>query len=107
MLDRNVVVGQRIRALRMQKGLGQSQAAKMIGISQSHLSNIEGGRSHVTLENLFALRDLLEVKMSDFFVDIDKDIKTASASSVGACGEPVVTLSDMIEALNMLKEKHA
>ena len=33
MLDRNVVVGQRIRALRMQKGLGQSQAAKMIGIS--------------------------------------------------------------------------
>ena len=107
MLDRNVIVGQRIRALRMQRGLGQSKAAKMIGISQSHLSNIEGGRSHVTLENLFALRDLLEVKMSDFFVDIDKDIKTASASSVGACGEPVVTLSDMIEALNMLKEKHA
>ncbi len=52
MLDRNVVVGQRIRALRMQRGLGQSQAAKMIGISQSHLSNIEGGRSHVTLEIL-------------------------------------------------------
>ena len=73
MLDRNVVVGQRIRALRMQKGLGQSQAAKM----------------------------------SDFFVDIDKDIKTASASSVGASGEPVVTLRDMIEALNMLKEKHS
>ena len=91
----------------MQRGLGQSQAAKMIGISQSHLSNIEGGRSYVTLENLFALRDLLEVKMSDFFVDIDKDIKTASASSVGASGEPVVTLRDRIEALNMLKEKHS
>ena len=45
--------------------------------------------------------------MSDFFVDIDKDIKTASASSVGASGEPVVTLRDMIEALNMLKEKHS
>ena len=45
--------------------------------------------------------------MSDFFIDIDKDIKTASGSSVGANGEPVVTLSDMIEALNMLKEKHA
>ena len=40
-------------------------------------------------------------------IDIDKDIKAASGSSVGASGEPVVTLSDMIEALNMLKEKHA
>ena len=107
MLDRNVVVGQRIRALRMQKGLGQSQAAKMIGISQSHLSNIEGGRSHVTLENLFALRDLLEVKMSDFFVDIDKDSSTAIARSVVASGEPVLTFRDMVEALNMLKEKHS
>ena len=50
-------VGERIKAMRMQRCMSQSEVAKMIGISQAHLSNIECGRSNITLENLFALQD--------------------------------------------------
>ena len=55
MNERIRLVGNRLKLLRIQKGLGQNQVSKMMGISQAHLSNIECGRSNITLENLFAL----------------------------------------------------
>ena len=64
-------VGERIKAMRMQRCMSQSEVAKMIGISQAHLSNIECGRSNITLENLFALQDCFEVRMAAFFEDLD------------------------------------
>ena len=57
MNERIRLVGNRLKLLRIQKGLGQNQVSKMMGISQAHLSNIECGRSNITLENLFALQD--------------------------------------------------
>ena len=66
MQDKHYLIGQRIKEIRMRAGLSQSKAAEAIGVAQSHMSNIETGRSHVTMENLMALRDLFGVKMADF-----------------------------------------
>ena len=96
MSERAVIVGKRVKAMRMQKGISQSELAHRVGISQAHMSNIENGHSNITLENLFALHDILGVSMASFFVDIDgiqeaKEVK-------GFIG-----LDDMIDALLLIK----
>lgn len=67
--DRVKKVGASIKWLRLKKGLSQNFVAKKLGISQSLLSNIEAGRSSVTLVNLFKLQEVLRCSMSDFFED--------------------------------------
>ena len=99
MSERTSMVGKRVRVLRMQKGISQNKLARSVGISQAHMSNIETGHSHITLENLFALHDILGVSMASFFVDIDgiqeaKEVKEAKG---------FIGLDDMIDALLLIK----
>lgn len=63
------------------------------------MSNIENGHSNITLENLFALHDILGVSMANFFVDIDgiqeaKEVKYAKG---------FIGLDDIIDALLLIK----
>ena len=85
-------VGERIKAMRMQRCMSQSEVAKMIGISQAHLSNI-------TLENLFALQDCFEVRMTAFFEDLDSSFLQSQANK-----ETIVNLEDIINALQLIKK---
>ena len=100
MSERAVIVGKRVKAMRMQKGISQSELAHRVGISQAHMSNIENGHSHITLENLFALHDILGVSMASFFVDIDNDEKQDKSEEKDYIG-----LSDMIDALLLIKDR--
>lgn len=52
-------VGLRIKTLRLKNNIYQTELAKNIGVSQTHMSNIESGRAGLTLENL--------VKMTNIF----------------------------------------
>lgn len=100
MSERAVIFGKRVKAMRMQKGISQSELAHSIGISQAHMSNIENGHSNITLENLFALHDILGVSMASFFVDIDNDEKQDIPEEKDYIG-----LSDMIDALLLIKNR--
>ena len=99
MSERAKRVGERIKAMRMQRCMSQSEVAKMIGISQAHLSNIECGRSNITLENLFALQDCFEVRMAAFFEDRDSSFLQSQANK-----ETIVNLDDIINALQLIKK---
>ena len=68
--DELLAIGRKIRLIRLYRGLKQSFVAQKIGICQTALSNIEAGRSHITLKNLFKLRVVLGCDMADFFGDI-------------------------------------
>ena len=96
MKERIRLVGNRLKLLRIQKGLGQNEVARMMGISQAHLSNIEGGRSNITLSNLLKLHDVLEVPMADLFVDIDGEMKKQSGSDVD--------IEDVVKLFALLKK---
>ena len=100
MSERAVIVGKRVKAMRLQKRISQSDLAQSIGISQAHMSNIESGRSNITLENLFAIHDVLNVSMASFFVDIDNDEKQDISEEKDYIG-----LSDMIDALLLIKNR--
>lgn len=60
-------VGQRISALRKQRGLTLLQVAGECGISEATLSRIENGQTGVSAEHLFVMAQLFGVDMADFF----------------------------------------
>ena len=47
-------IGCRVKNLRIQKDIAQTELARAIGVSQTHLSNIETGKVGLTTDNLVA-----------------------------------------------------
>ncbi len=78
-------ISERIRTLRISRKIPQWDLAQRLGISQTNLSNIENGRTALTLGNLLKIREILECSMTDFFDE-----------------EP--ELEEVVQALKMLKK---
>lgn len=91
------LIGRRIRLLRTAKNMTQTGLAKEMGISQTHLCNIECGRVPVTLPNLLKLHKLLDCNMSSFFVDLDKQPESK---------EEDITLDEVLQVVKLLKQKN-
>lgn len=69
------------------------------------MSNIEGGRSNLTLENLLKLQEVLDCPLSSFFVDVDKSIKAdAYGLPVQSKAENLFSLDDLVQALMKMKK---
>ena len=62
--DYNKLIGTRVKMLRITKGVSQTELAKQIGVTQTHLSNIENGRAGLTIPNLIKLHEALDTPMS-------------------------------------------
>ena len=59
-------VGARIRNLRAEQELTQFELAEKIGVSQTHLSNIECGRVQISLKLLLRIANVLERRSALF-----------------------------------------
>lgn len=99
MEDYNKLIGTRVKMLRITKGVSQTELAKQIGVTQTHLSNIENGRAGLTIPNLIKLREALATPISSFFEDIEGKQEEEKKSEV--------TLDDLSELLMMLKKSKA
>jgi transcriptional regulator with XRE-family HTH domain len=64
--DIDVVIGARIRAVRLERGLSQSDVANAIGITFQQLQKYETGKNRIAAATLAALAESLEVQMADF-----------------------------------------
>lgn len=60
-------IGSRLRRLRKERHLSQTELARQIGIQQSDLSRMEKGEYRVSLENLFKILSVLELDVTEFF----------------------------------------
>ena len=98
MKDIAKVIGTRIKMLRFAKHMQQTELAKRMGISQTHMSNIESGRHNVTVENLYKRHEILECSMSSFFVDIDGKEEPKENNNV-------FSLEELTQALILLKKQ--
>ena len=58
-------LGTNIKLLRTLRKVTQQQLAKQLGISQTHMSNIEGGRVSVNLRLLMRIANLFECRLDD------------------------------------------
>lgn len=62
-------LGLTISYYRKLKGLTQSELAQNVGLSRTHISNIEAPqvKTSLSLESLFDIPDALDVPVKDFF----------------------------------------
>jgi len=95
------IIGNRIKALRVGSGMKQSELAKKIGMSQTNLSNVESGRTAVTVQVLLKIHDVLGCKLADFFVDLDNDVEEAAREEQSA--KQSIELEEAVQILKLLK----
>ena len=91
------ILANRVKMLRMRKGVSQTRMAEEIGVSQTNLSNMESGRTAITIQNLFKIKKVLNCRMADFFVDFDGE------SVVEVKQETTTTTIELEDAVNILK----
>lgn len=91
------LLGRRVKFLRMEKGISQTDMAEAIGLSQTNLSNMESGRTAITIQNIFKMRNVLGCKMSDFFVDFDGEAVAKEEA------KKAIELEDALQILKLLK----
>ncbi len=63
----NKIFAERIKMLRKQKNIKQSELGEMVGLSSNAISDIERGRRTTTIEKLVAIADYFEVSI-DYLV---------------------------------------
>lgn len=64
------VVGERIKAIRQQKGITQDRLADMAGLNRAHLYRLETGRQSMTLRTLKIVADALDVRVRELVKDL-------------------------------------
>ncbi|WP_330409107.1 helix-turn-helix transcriptional regulator [Clostridioides difficile] len=62
-------IGQRIKIARIKKRLTQDTVSELINITPSHMSNIETGKSTVSLPTLIAIANTLGVSIDELLCD--------------------------------------
>lgn len=68
-------VGQRIRQIRMEKGMSQTDLALAMDTTKNVISKWELGDRVIRLDNLYRLSDVLEVSPSSFIQDTEAQQK--------------------------------
>ncbi len=58
---------QRLKELRLEKGLTQQEIADLVHVNRVTYTNWEKGKREPSFENLFKLADLLEVSLDSLF----------------------------------------
>lgn len=99
--DSDVVVAEklkkicfRIKILRQERRIQQTELAQAVGISQTHLSNIENGKSIVTLENLLKIKSALGCNVQDLFGE-EEQAQTKKS----------YTVQDVLDVLEIMNKK--
>lgn len=101
MSDRIKMIGNKIRLMRVSRGLSQQSLAKEIGITQAHFSNIENGRCNATIDVLLRLHDSLQTPMAAFFEEIDEQDSMSLAKQNKSSG---IDVDDLLAVLQLLKQ---
>ncbi len=67
--DKYLQLGLNIAYYRKMRGLNQEDLAEIVGISRTHISNIEAPKvdKSLSLEVLFAIADALQISVSKLF----------------------------------------
>ena len=61
------IVGEKVKTLRMQKGLSQEALANMCGLDRTYIIYVENAKKNVTIETLFRITNALGITLKDFF----------------------------------------
>jgi len=65
--DLLIRLGTRVKALRARQGWTQVELAEKVGIDRSFLADVERGKRNISILNLAAIAEGLDVTLSQFF----------------------------------------
>ncbi len=65
-----IAFGDRVRALRTDRGLSQEKLAELSGLHRTYVSSIERGQRNVALDNIYELAHALDVPVTELFVTL-------------------------------------
>lgn len=68
-----VIIGQRIRNYRTEKGLSQEKLAEMSGCHPTYIGQIERGEKNATLESIKKISSAMNVPLSKLFEKLGED----------------------------------
>ena len=117
MKDIAKVIGTRIKMLRFAKHMQQTELAKRMGISQTHMSNIETGTTKVSLTTIVTIANALQVTVDDLLCDnvihskvqFQKDVAVLLEScddyEIRVVKDTVTALLDSLRRGNNLKKQ--
>ncbi len=71
MYNRIQNIGLNVRKFRKKQKLSQIELAVEVGIDRSYLSEIENGRTNMSVGILYAIADALKTDISEFFKNND------------------------------------
>ena len=102
-MDELKVLSHRVKMIRLNHGVSQTNMANAIGVSQTNLSNMEAGRTAITVQNLFKIQKVLGCKMKDFFVDFDGEAEETTDAKQDGSERNSIELKDALNILKLLK----
>lgn len=74
-MAKNNTFGEKLKQIRLSKGLSQAKLAEMADVHEKHISKIETGRFHPNFETLNKILKALDLKLEDIENDIS-DVST-------------------------------
>lgn len=98
-------IGANIRLARVKKMMSQSELAKLLGVTQTHMSNLERGRCGITVTMLNELTNIFEVETDALLYGTPgTHSDTGLAGVVKNSGIENYTLGDLIRTAKLLDE---
>jgi transcriptional regulator with XRE-family HTH domain len=76
----NIALGDRLRRLRMERGIGLREQAREIGVSASSLSALENNRGGVSLQRLQKVADFFDLHITDLLAEDGADGASADGN---------------------------
>jgi transcriptional regulator with XRE-family HTH domain len=68
-----VQLGKKIKQLRLDRGLTQTELGKRIGVSYRQIQKYENGSNHILASRLYDLAKALSIDVANFFTDMHAD----------------------------------
>lgn len=62
-----IALGNRIRSLRMAKGLSQEKFALQIGMDRTYYASVESGKRNISINNIDKISTGLNISLSELF----------------------------------------
>jgi len=87
-MDTRLIIGWNLRHLRVKKGLSQERLALEAGIDRAYVGRIERGSENVTITTLEAVANVLGVRVSALFREIDPNEGTPDKLRAGRKPKP-------------------
>lgn len=74
----NYIYGEKIKELRIQMGLTQNEVAKEMNVTPGYISNVEKGRTSMSLRMLVYYAKLMNISLDSLVGNIDHDYESTA-----------------------------